>query len=155
MSYLDVQPPMADLNDPKKETVRIIVSRQPSSPPSPPTESRDTVRSYLPTRPPANPPSSSADSPSPARATAAAMTAPAPKKETARIAVLSDPPKPPVQMKKTQPLIDLPAIEIPSSTVTVTPKSPLRIDQIPTPLCWALLGASAAILILQIWNYVS
>ena len=86
----------------------------------------------------------------------APITTPGPKKETARITVLPDPqPKPAVQMKKTQPLIDLPAIEIPSSTVTVTPKSPLRIDQIPIPLCWGLLAASAAILILQIWNYIS
>jgi hypothetical protein len=69
---------------------------------------------------------------------------------------LPNPPaKPAVQMKKTQPLIDLPAIETPSTTVTVTPQPQLRIDQMPMPLCWALLAASAAILILQIWNYVS
>jgi len=86
----------------------------------------------------------------------APMTTPAPKKETARITVLPDPPaKPAVQMKKTQPLIDLPAIETPSTTVTVTPRPQLRIDQIPMPLCWALLAASGAILILQIWNYLS
>ena len=90
------------------------------------------------------------------------MTTPPAKKETARITVLPDPPpKPAVQMKKTQPLIDLPAMEVPAITVTLTPepepapKPQLRIDQIPMPLCWTLLGASAAILILQIWNYVS
>jgi hypothetical protein len=85
------------------------------------------------------------------------MTTPAPKKETARITVLPDPPaKPAVQMKKTQPLIDLPAVERPAPTVTVTPEPrPLRIDQIPTPLCWALLAVSAVVLILQIWNYLS
>ena len=96
----------------------------------------------------------------------APITTPSPKKETARITVLPDPqPKPAVQMKKTQPLIDLPAMEAPVSTVTLTPapepapkpqpQLQLRIDQIPMPLCWTLLGASAAILILQIWNYVS
>ena len=80
----------------------------------------------------------------------------APKKETARISVLPDPPaKPAVQMKKTQPLIDLPAIETPSTTVTLTPRPQLGIDQMPMPLCWALLAVSTAILILQIWNYLS
>ena len=83
-----------------------------------------------------------------------------PKKETVRITVLPGPPaKPAVQMKKTQPLIDLPAIETPATTVTLTPapepQPQPRIDQIPMLLCWALLAASATILILQIWNYLS
>lgn len=79
-----------------------------------------------------------------------------PKKETARLTVLQDPPaKPAVQMKRTQRLIDLPAIETPATTVTVTPKPQLRIDQIPMGLCWVLLAASVAILILQIWNYLA
>jgi hypothetical protein len=86
-----------------------------------------------------------------------------PKKETARITVLPDPPsKPAVQMKKTQPLIDLPATQAPSPTVTVAPApvpappTPrLGVDEIPVPLCWALLAVSAAILIIQIWNYLS
>ncbi len=156
---------MADSNEPKKETVRITVTPQPDSPASAPTPSRDTVRIHLPTRPPANPPSGPIDSPSPVRTAAAAMPAPmptpaSPKKETARITVLPDPPaKPAGQMKKTQPLIDLPKIETPSTTVTVTPATPpatkIAIDQVQMPLCWALLGASAAILILQIWNYLS
>jgi len=73
---------------------------------------------------------------------------------------LPDPqPKPAVEMKKTQPLIDLPAMETPATTVTLTPapesEPQPRIDQIPMPLCWGLLAASAAILILQIWNYLS
>ena len=86
----------------------------------------------------------------------AAIMTPAPKKETARITVLSDPPaKPAVQMKKTQPAIDLPAIETPATAVTVAPEPRLRIDAIPMPLCWALLAASVTILILQIWNYLS
>jgi hypothetical protein len=156
---------MADSNEPKKETVRITVSPQSGSPSSSPTEGRDTVRIHLPTRPPANPPVAPTESSSPARAATAAMPAelPAsasPKKETARITVLPDPPaKPAVQMKKTQPLIDLPAIEKPVAPVTVAPElqpaSQSRIDQIPMPLCWALFGASVAILILQIWNYLS
>jgi len=151
---------MADSNEPKKETVGVTVSPQPNSPPPPPAESSDAVRIHLPTRPPANSPSAPVDSTSPARTAAAAMPAPmtthAPKKETARITVLPDPPaKRAVQMKKTQPLIDLPAIETPSTAVTVTPQPQLQIDQIPMPLCWTLLAASATILILQIWNYLS
>jgi hypothetical protein len=156
---------MADSNEPKKETVRITVSPQSGSPAPSASEARDTVRIHLPTRPPAEPPAVPTESPSPGRAVAAAMAASmpapaAPKKETARITVLPDPPaKPAVQMKKTQPLIDLPAIEKPVAPVTVAPESQTEsqshIDQIPMPLCWTLFGASVAILILQIWNYFS
>ena len=83
-----------------------------------------------------------------------------PKKETARITVLPDPPaKPAVEMKKTQPLIAIPSAERPATRIIVTsppqPEPAAKIDTIPMPLCWALLGASAAILILQIWNYLS
>ena len=91
----------------------------------------------------------------------APVTTSSPKKETARITVLPDPPaKSPVQMKKTQPLIDLPAMEKPATTVTVAP-APVPtttqpwVDQVPMPLCWGLVAVSAAILILQIWNYLS
>jgi hypothetical protein len=165
-SYSDVRPRMADSNEPKKETVRITVSPQPSSTEAPAPSMRETVRIHLPTRPPANPPTAPIDSPSPVRTAAAAMPAPmpppaSPKKETARITVLPDPPsKPSVQMKKTQPLINLPAAQAPSPTVTVTPAPPppvpqFQVDQIPMPLCWGLVAVSAAILILQIWNYLS
>src|SRR2546423_12657812 len=155
---------MADSHEPKKETVRITVTPQPDSPASASTISRDTVRIHLPTRPPEIPPPAPTDSPSPARSAAAAMPEPMPtpahpKKETARITVLPDPPsKPAVQMKKTQPLINLPATQAPTPTVTVTAAPPapqLRVDQIPMPLCWGLLAMSAAILIIQIWNYLS
>jgi hypothetical protein len=90
----------------------------------------------------------------------APMTMHSPKKETTRMTVLPDPPaKPVVEMKKTQPLIDLPAVEAPATRVTVAPRiesQPVsKIDEMPMPLCWGLLGVSAAILILQIWNYLS
>ena|ERR1700730_9911714 len=158
---------MADSNEPKKETVRITVSPQPSSPEAqePASSMRDTVRIHLPTRPPANPPTRPIDSPSPVRTAPAAMPAPmptpaSPKKETARITVLPDSPsKPAVQMKKTQPLIDLPATQTPAPAVTVTapplPVPQFQVDQIPMTLCWGLLAVSAGILILQIWNYLS
>jgi hypothetical protein len=90
------------------------------------------------------------------------ITTSAQKKETERIAVLPNPqPKPAIQMKKTQPLIGLPAVETPATTVNLAPapepvpKPQPRIDQIPMPLCWTLLAVSVTILILQIWNYVS
>jgi hypothetical protein len=150
---------MANSNEPKKETVRITVS-PPGSPAPGPAESRQTVRIHLPTRPPANPPSTPADSPSPAQVAAGALPAPAttsaPKKEMARITVLPNPqPKPAVQMKKTQPLIDLPAMEAAATTVILAPAPQPRIYQIPMPLCWTLLAVSVTILILQIWNYLS
>ena len=57
----------------------------------------------------------------------------------------------------TQPLIDLPAVKTSTTTIPVTPTTQpaSRIDAIPMALCWALFAASAATLILQIWNYLS
>jgi len=48
-------------------------------------------------------------------------------------------------------------VEVQASRVTVAPAPQVRmtIDQIPKPLCWALLGVSAATLIIQIWSYFS
>jgi hypothetical protein len=87
------------------------------------------------------------------------MPTPAPpKKETARITVLPDPPaKEAVQMKKTQPLIDLPRIDKPVAPVTIAaePQKESSVQAIPIGICWGLLAASVAILILQIWNYLS
>ena len=158
---------MAESNEPKKETVRIMVTPS-AKPPTSSPPGRQTVRIQLPTRPPPNPPPAP-EPPSPVRAAAAAMPAPmtthSPKKETARITVLPDPPvKRAVEMKKTQPLIDLPAAEAPISKVTIAspprppasqPQPQMQIDDIPMPLCWGLLAVSAAVLILQIWNYLS
>ena len=186
---------MADSAEPKKETVRITFSPQPTAAPAEvPSEKRDTVRINLPTRPsvspstnpaqtvpkpeaPAPPPPApppvltprSGVSPAVTAATtgsgvAATMLLPvtpptnanSPKKETARITVLPDPPpRSSVQMKKTQPLIDMPAASTPETLLTVAPQARMTIDQIPKPLCWALLGISAAILIIQIWSYFS
>jgi hypothetical protein len=116
---------------------------------------KETVRIHLPTRPPSNP--APADSPSPPRATAAPMTTHSPKKETLPITAMpNSAAEPAVEIKKTQPLIDLSTAEAPAPKVTITPGPTLtRVDEIPVPLCWGLLAASAAILILQIWNYLS
>ena len=122
---------MADSAEPKKETVRIALPPEPTAAPAEvPAAKRDTVRINLPTRPPVSPsinPAQAAPKPEPpaprppatttGSTAAAAMPLPVippdergPKKETARITVLPDPPaRPGVQMKKTQPLIDMPA----------------------------------------------
>jgi len=154
---------MAEGSELKKETVRIKVSPSETRPESAaPARSGETVRIHLPNRPPSNEPPP--DPASPVRAVASSapvpMTTHSAKKETARIAVSPDPPaKPAVEMKKTQPLIDLPRVEAPATKIIVTsppqPEPAATIDTIPMPLCWALLGASAATLILQIWNYLS
>jgi hypothetical protein len=82
---------------------------------------------------------------------------PGPKKETARITILPKPvplTKPAVNMTKTQPLIMRPAAVMPASPVIVaTSAARDPFDSISRPLCWALLGVSALIFIIQIWNY--
>ena len=92
---------------------------------------------------------------------------PGPKKETARITVLPDPPAKPagaVQMKKTQPLSTMPEPVTPISPIKVTPVAapapalrpmPVADDSISMGLCWGLLGVSALVLLIQIWNYFS
>jgi len=88
-----------------------------------------------------------------------AASSPGPKKETARIAVLPDPhltASPTVQMKKTQLLITTPEITPQNAPLTVARRDTgAMVDAIPMPLCWTLLGVSAVILIIQIWNYFS
>jgi hypothetical protein len=82
---------------------------------------------------------------------------PGPKKETARITVLPDPPAKPastVQMKKTQPLITMPQRVVESAPIVVAPPEPAAvIDEIPISICWGLLGGSTVILLIQIWTY--
>jgi hypothetical protein len=73
--------------------------------------------------------------------------------------VLPDPPKPaPMKMSKTQPLVTLTATPVapPTAPVTIAPAElqPV-IDTIPMPVCWGLVLVSAAILIIEIWNYIS
>ena len=155
---------MANSTEPKKETVRIMLPQPNAQTTGAASKPRETVRINLPTRGPANasaprPPTSTTEPAAITGGPATPMSAPspaAPKKETARISVLPDPPsRPAVQMKKTQPLIDVPAAERPASPVTVAPETRTVAAEIPRPLCWALLGVSAAILIIQIWNYLS
>jgi hypothetical protein len=80
-----------------------------------------------------------------------------PKKETARISVLPRPTpvvQPTVNMTKTQPLLVQPAGSIQPAPVVITSRPITRPDTISKPLCWTLLGVSAVIFLIQIWNYV-
>jgi hypothetical protein len=166
---------------PKRDTTRIVLpSRRPSVPVrrSPPTftPSTATVGSTAESpvislrRPPVSPPPISTSSPllqplpkppgpspAPQSLTAAPAVAPpknrdgngpaiqsasplqpGPKKETARIRIRILP-RPAVNMTKTQPLL-------------VRPLDPFEL--IPRRFCWTLLGISALIFLIQIWNYV-
>jgi len=85
-----------------------------------------------------------------------------PKKETARVPLMPEPPAmptPAVEMKKTQPLIAMPhpAPQSASIAVPTTEKAEesATVNAFPMPICWALLGVSTVILIIQIWTYFS
>ena len=80
-----------------------------------------------------------------------------PKKETARITILPKPAPsaaPAINMTKTQPLLMQPPPGRQPAPVIITSKPLAPLDTIPRALCWALLGISAAIFLIQIWNYV-
>ncbi len=122
---------------------------------APPTSKTPTTP--LPPSPiPAPPASSTAAAAMPA-ITPVSDHSPGPKKETARITVLPDPPPrrtPTVQMKKTQPLITMPDRQREGAPITVATTNPAPMaDTIPMPLCWALLGVSTLVLLIQIWSY--
>jgi hypothetical protein len=156
---------MTEPNEPKKETTRIpFAPAAAEKPPDPNPKSRDTVRIQLPVREspvhvltepqPAVQELASPQffqSPQPAPAPVSAPVTPAPDlpssgpiKETVRIPLSA------VQMKKTQPLAGMPEVvpQIPSIAVAPVEKNSM-------PLLWLLLGVSAAILIIQIWTYLS
>jgi hypothetical protein len=67
-----------------------------------------------------------------------------PIKETVRIPLRT------VQMKKTQPLVAMPETAPQNPSIALAP-----VDKNAMPLVWLLLGVSAAILIIQIWTYLS
>ena len=59
-------------------------------------------------------------------------------------------------MTKTQPLIAIPPRETKAAPISVAAGNTVAtVDALPMPLCWALLGVSAIILIIQIWSYIS
>jgi len=154
----------ADPSAAKHDAARIVLpSRPPVTPirrlppkitPPPPAESIATAPSVaLPRRPPVTPTAPSLLQPLPklpgieprpdARigpsppvkdesATATSSANPGPKKETARIHSTGSVPVP----------------------IVVTSKPGAPVDAIPRSLAWGLLGVSAVIFLIQIWNYV-
>jgi len=164
-----------DTNTHSRGTVRIqLPPRQlPNKiPPQPFDIPRPPVGAVVPPSPFASPEASSAPSPEPVIPSAPApdlgsvTAAPesvslGPKKETARVPLMPEPPAmptPAVEMKKTQPLIAIPHPTPQSASMGVTPEKAEESatgNAFPMPICWALLGVSTVILIIQIWTYFS
>ena len=147
---------MADSVEPRKETVRIGIPPTPSS-----ATASETMRIDLPVRPPLPqrpmpPPSGTTLMPPDST-----VIASGPRKETARMGLLSGPPPAIVQLKKTQSLPRMPEAVPPSVSLDTVPHpEPDLLEQetaygIPIAFCWALLGLSAVILLIQIWTYFS
>jgi neural Wiskott-Aldrich syndrome protein len=167
---------MADLNEPREESVQIT--------PSPRTEDAAAKRPPAPIRPPAIPssiplaPSAGLKPPVPPPAPVPKSVAPplkaasalpgtvpvspspqvGPQKETVRVAPLVDSP-----MKAT---VKLPPIRTPSAPAAglIRPAPPTSVANLPKPglieavpmqFCWALLGVSALLLFIQLWTYFS
>jgi hypothetical protein len=83
---------------------------------------------------------------------------PGPKKETGRITVLPSPQQgsAPVRTENAQPFnTTWGAWSSGVPVKVIATKTGASIDVIPSSLCWTLLGASVAILLIQIWNYLS
>ena len=171
---------MADLNEPNKETVQITPSPRTEDttakrPPAPPI-----ARPSAPIRPPpallpANPPAPSAELRPPDAPPTPIPKSPAsppslgtvpvsrglqvgPGKETLRVAPPVDSP-----MKATVKLTPIRPPGAPAAggiraalppSVANLPK-PGLVEAVPTQFCWALLGASALLLFMQLWTYFS
>ena len=154
---------MTEPNEPKKETTRISFAPATTHEPlDPNTKSRDTTQ--LPIReapvqilaepqpdvgervsPEFFQPPQSAEAP----LSSSVMPAPdlpssGPIKETVRIPLHA------VQMKKTQPLVHMPETAPHTPAVAAAP-----VEKNPMPVLWLVLGVAAAILIIQIWTYLS
>jgi hypothetical protein len=151
---------MAEPDQPKKETVRIELPHPPvTPPPAPPAPSvkpRETVRIQLPVRETGNAPvpSSPQSAPAAPRPLSASVRPPSippstePKKETARIPLMSEPLR--SAQKKTQPLMAMPDVIPQNPPIAVAP-----VEKSSMLMYWMLLGMSALILIIEIWTYFS
>ena len=163
-------------NTRSRDTVRIQLPAHQSAyklPHQPPDAPKPPGRAFVPPSPFALPETSLAAAPEPAILSApepapdsgsvsAALesVSPGPKKETARVPVMARTmPAPAVEMKKTQPLIAMPQITPQRGSIAAKPadkgEESAILNAIPMPICWALLGVSTVILIIQIWTYLS
>jgi hypothetical protein len=174
-----VTPPPAAKPTEARDTVRITLPSRPptsaplspSSPPAAGTAPPPIAKPLIPPAPskPVQPPrfipppvsaaAKTADAPS-AQSSPMPTASPSmgPKKETARITVLPDPPAASsVKMKKTQPLINMPAPAVTPSAapVTVASEPGTIVDSLPMGLCWGLVAVSTIVLLIQILNYIS
>jgi hypothetical protein len=144
--------------EPEKETVRIVLPA-----PTPTTSIRRVPPKITPgssTSPqPLSTPSGAENpaTPGPPAVAGYPSVNHGPKKETARISVFPRPTStaaPAINTTKTQPLLVHPTAGVPNAPVIITSKPLGPPDVVPRPLCWALLGISALIFLIQIWNYV-
>jgi hypothetical protein len=133
------QPVFSAVHSPSLSEPLVDLTAPPSAPPAPaPLAHR---RPVAPTAVPPPPASS-----------------PGPKKETARIAIMPEPKAavPTVKMSKIQPLITASVPVRQTARILIEPEtSSEMIESIPVLLCWALLGISAVIFIIQLWTYFS
>lgn len=162
---------MAELDQPKKETVRIQLPPPLVTKPSKPgVNQHETVRIQLPVReagasPTSSPPSATQDIPPtnffpplkppgasrPLSASVRPVPIPSPsgpQRETVRIPLMPEPLR--SAQKKTQPLIAMPNIIPQNPPIAVAP-----VEKRSMRLYWMLLAISALILIIQIWTYFS
>src|SRR5256885_10004767 len=152
------------------------IRRPPTITPLPAAETTTESPTFLPRRPPVVPPASTspllqplpkppgpetnAERPVPAASPESPITPSVnrgPKTETARISVLPRPTPtaaPAINMTKTQPLLVGPVGGIQAAPVIITSRPITPVEAIPRLLCWAILGISAVIFLIQIWNYV-
>jgi hypothetical protein len=174
---------MAEPEQPKKETVRIQLPHPPPVDAPPPANAppasvkpRETVRIQLPHREtgttpgPSSSPSGGSSAaqdisinfftppkppPTPPRPASASLRSapgapsPGPKRETVRIPLVPEPLR--SAQKKTQPLIAMPKAAPQNLPITVAAPA----ENSSMLLYWVLFGASALILIIQIWTYFS
>ena len=163
---------MAELDQPKKETVRIQLPHQPVTKPSESgVKPHETVRIQLPVREtggrlvPSSPQPAREDisstnffpapKPPTASRTLSASVSPlptsppsGPKRETVRIPLMPEPLR--LSQKKTQPLIAMPETARQDPPIAVAP-----VEKKSMLVYWMLLGVSALILIIEIWTYFS
>src|SRR5436190_1484785 len=131
---------MPEASEPKKETVRITLPPRRGEAAAP--EEDDTVLINLPSRPPTSEPPTSA--PLVAKPANVPIPRPPVSQNPLPAAPAGGVPPPPV------------ASPPPTAPVTIAPAAPQPVlNAIPMPLCWGLVLVSAAILIIEIWNYIS
>lgn len=168
------------MTESNKETVRPALSPGPEQAgPAPVEAQHDTVRIVLPTRNPVTPIRHLPPkiTPLPASDSSGETSAALPRRPatiTPNTSLVLPLPKPPGIEKENGPIRPAPVespkgnrgpmqetarISVlprpaPAAPVIITSKPLSQLDVITRPLCWALLGISAVIFLIQIWNYV-